>query len=84
MSESAGPGGEKLDLFSFSNLPADWVPERDSQCVRFVHPFIAWLPNLPPISSSAARNAESSKIRSLVSSQIGATSHRLARRRYCH
>lgn len=45
MSESAGPGGEKLDLFSLSNLPADWVPERDSQCVRFVRPFIAWLPN---------------------------------------
>lgn len=45
MSESAGPGGEKLDLFSLSNLPADWVPERDSQCVRFVRPFIAWLPD---------------------------------------
>lgn len=46
-----GAGQKKLDLYSLFNLPVDWVPEQDSQCVceapRIILsiPSILWLPN---------------------------------------
>lgn len=37
---------KKLDLFSLFNLPVDWVPEQDSQCVREAPPIILSIPSL--------------------------------------
>lgn len=37
---------KKKDPFSLFNLPVDWVPEQDSQCVREAPPIILSVPSL--------------------------------------